>query len=120
MQSRRAFLRSLGAGIAPLLLDRHAIRSLASTVTSNAAKVSRPNFLFILTDDQRYDAMGCAGNPLVRTPNMDAIAARGIRFENAFVTLSICSPSRAACLTGCYGSTTGVTSMPGGRATRTR
>ena len=113
MQSRRAFLRSLGAGIAPLLLGRHAARSLATTATSYAAKASRPNFLFILTDDQRYDAMGCAGNPLVRTPNIDALAARGIRFENAFVTLSICSPSRAACLTGCYGSTTGVASVPG-------
>lgn len=57
--------------------------------------------------------MGCAGNPLVRTPNIDSLAARGVRFENAFVTLSICSPSRATCLTGRYGSATGVTSVPG-------
>jgi arylsulfatase A-like enzyme len=76
-------------------------------------KAPRPNFLFIVTDDQRYDAMGCAGNPLVRTPNIDALAARGTRFDRAFVTLSICSPSRAACLTGCYGSANGVTSVPG-------
>jgi len=76
-------------------------------------KSDRPNFIFILTDDQRHDAMGCAGNDLVRTPNIDLLAARGVRFENAFVTLSICSPSRAACLTGRYGSATGVTSVPG-------
>lgn len=77
------------------------------------ARHSRPNFIFILTDDQRYDAMGCAGNPLIRTPTIDALAARGTRFENAFVTLSICSPSRAACLTGRYGSANGVTRVPG-------
>ena len=57
--------------------------------------------------------MGCAGNPLIRTPSIDALAARGTRFPNAFVTLSICSPSRAACLTGQYGSVNGVTSVPG-------
>jgi arylsulfatase A-like enzyme len=84
-------------------------------MTSNALTSERkkPNFIFILTDDQRHNAMGCAGNSLVRTPNIDSLAARGVRFENAFVTLSICSPSRAACLTGRYGSATGVTTVPG-------
>ena len=71
----------------------------------------RPNIVFLFTDDQRYDAMGCAGNPLIRTPNIDSLAARGVRFDRAFVTLSICSPSRAACLTGRYGSATGVTTL---------
>ena len=105
MQSRREFLRSLaGAALAPL----------AGSAASGAGRsTSRPNVLFVLTDDQRYDAMGCASNPRVRTPNIDALAARGTRFENAFVTLSICSPSRAACLTGRYGSANGVTSVPG-------
>jgi len=78
-----------------------------------ARNIDRPNIVFILTDDQRHDAMGCAGNRLVRTPNLDLLAARGVRFENAFVTLSICSPSRAAYLTGRYGSATGVTSVLG-------
>mgnify|MGYP006288266841 CR=1 FL=1 len=77
------------------------------------ARRDTPNFIFVLTDDQRHDAMGCAGNPLIRTPAIDALAARGIRFANAFVTLSICSPSRAACLTGRYGSATGVVTVPG-------
>ena len=67
--------------------------------------------MFIFTDDQRHDAMGCAGNSLIRTPNIDSLAARGVRFDRAFVTLSICSPSRAACLSGCYGSTNGVTTL---------
>jgi arylsulfatase A-like enzyme len=78
-----------------------------------SVKKDRPNIIFILTDDQRHAAMSCAGNPLVRTPNIDTLAARGVLFENAFVTLSICSPSRAACLTGRYGSATGVTTVPG-------
>jgi len=75
------------------------------------ASVPRPNFIIITTDDQRYDAMGCAGNSFIHTPNIDALAARGIRFTNAFVTLSICSPSRAACLTGRYGSANGVVQL---------
>ncbi|MFP4055391.1 MAG: sulfatase-like hydrolase/transferase [Candidatus Brocadiia bacterium] len=69
-----------------------------------------PNFVFILTDDQRYDALGCA-NPLVVTPHMDALAERGVRFDRAFVTTSICSPSRACCLTGRYGRANGVTGL---------
>jgi arylsulfatase A-like enzyme len=72
---------------------------------------TRPNIVFILTDDQRADAYEASGNDLVHTPNLDRIAAQGTRFDRAFVTLAICSPSRAACLTGQYGSTNGVTSV---------
>jgi arylsulfatase A-like enzyme len=61
-----------------------------------------PNFVFFLTDDQRWDAMSCAGNEILKTPNMDRIAAEGIRFENMFVTTSLCGPSRASFLTGKY------------------
>ena len=56
------------------------------------AETDQPDIIFILTDDQRQDAMVCAGNTLVRTPNIHSQAGRGVRFENAFVTLSICSP----------------------------
>jgi len=60
---------------------------------------TRPNILFILTDDQGYWAMGCAGAQ-VRTPNLDRIAAQGIRFENFFCASPVCSPARASILTG--------------------
>jgi arylsulfatase A-like enzyme len=60
----------------------------------------RPNVLFILTDDQGCWALGCAGNPEIRTPNLDSLAASGIRFENFFCTSPVCSPSRASFLTG--------------------
>lgn len=72
---------------------------------------NRPNIVFILTDDHRWDSYGAPDLQRIRTPNLDSIAERGTRFENAFVTLAICSPSRAACLTGRYGSANGVTSI---------
>jgi len=62
----------------------------------------RPDFVFFLTDDQRWDAMSCAGNEILHTPNMDKIAEQGVRFENMFVTTSLCGPSRASFLTGKY------------------
>jgi len=62
----------------------------------------RLNVIFILTDDQRYDAMGFMGHPFLETPNMDAMARSGVHFKNAFVTTSLCSPSRASILTGMY------------------
>jgi arylsulfatase A-like enzyme len=67
-----------------------------------AAGASRPNLVLLLTDDQRWDALGCAGHPIVRTPNIDALARGGIRFRNAFVTTPICAASRASLLTGLY------------------
>ena len=58
------------------------------------------NLLFILTDDQGYWAMGCAGNSEIRTPNLDRLAATGLRFENFFCASPVCSPARASILTG--------------------
>ena len=63
---------------------------------------SRPNILFFLTDNQRWDMMGAAGNPIIQTPNMDKMAAAGVRLANAFVTTPICAASRASILTGLY------------------
>ena len=61
----------------------------------------RPNILVIITDDQRWDMLGVV-NPVLHTPEMDRLATEGIRFENAFVTTSICAASRASILTGHY------------------
>ncbi len=62
----------------------------------------RPNIIFILTDDQRFDALGARGNSIIQTPNMDKLAKAGILFRNAYVTTSICCVSRASILTGQY------------------
>ncbi|MDA9180194.1 sulfatase, partial [Emcibacteraceae bacterium] len=67
----------------------------------------KPNIIYILTDDQRYDELGFM-NSLLDTPNMDAIAKEGVHFKNAFVTTALCSPSRATILTGQYANTHGV------------
>jgi len=61
---------------------------------------SRPNILFMLTDDQRFDDLGCMGNKIIQTPNLDKLAADGVIFNNAFVTTAICCSSRASILTG--------------------
>ncbi len=84
---------------------------LVGSNQSVADDKQRPNILFVLTDDQRWDGFGASGNDLIHTPNLDRIADGGVRFSNAFVTLAICSPSRAACLTGRYGSSNGVTAV---------
>jgi len=68
-----------------------------------------PNILFVMTDDQRYDAMSCAGNQILKTPNMDRIAQGGVRFTQAFATNALCSPSRATIVTGLYSHAHGVT-----------
>lgn len=60
------------------------------------------NVVFILSDDHRYDAMGFMGHPFAKTPHMDAMATNGVHLKNAFVTTSLCSPSRASILTGLY------------------
>lgn len=64
---------------------------------------NKPNFLFILVDDQPYDAVGFSNRyPFLKTPNIDKLAKQGVNVENFFVTQSICSPSRASFLTGTY------------------
>lgn len=67
-----------------------------------------PNIVVILTDDQRADALGVAGNPYIRTPVMDGMAMSGVRFQNAFCTTPICCTSRASILTGMYAGRNGV------------
>ena len=54
----------------------------------------RPNVIHVLTDDQRAELLGCAGHPILETPNLDRLAAGGVRFENAFCTSPLCTPSR--------------------------
>jgi arylsulfatase A-like enzyme len=69
----------------------------------------KPNVLFILTDDQRWDAIGLGGSKFLKTPNMDRLGKEGVYFKNAFCTTSLCSPSRASILSGLYAHAHGVT-----------
>jgi N-acetylglucosamine-6-sulfatase len=85
-----------------------ALLALATGFHSLSAEDKRPNIVVILCDDHRYDAMGFMGHPFIETPHMDRLAAEGVHFENAFVTTSLCSPSRASILTGMYAHRHGV------------
>ncbi|MCL5269799.1 MAG: sulfatase [bacterium] len=86
----------------------------AAAETAGTSPVRRPNFIFIMTDDQAVDALGASGRyPFLKTPNLDRLGREGATFTNAFVTNSLCSPSRATCLSGCYSHVTGVVSNEG-------
>ena len=81
---------------------------VGATVQVFGAGPRKPNVLFILTDDQRWDTLGLAGNKNLKTPNMDRIGQEGVYFKNTFCTTSLCSPSRASILSGVYAHTHGV------------
>lgn len=97
----------------PLVLLSFVVLAVGG-VAAHAAE--RPNFLFMYTDDQRWDTLGVvqreqgdkARFPWLQSPNLDRLAAEGVRFRNAFVVTSLCAPSRAAFLTGRYGHFNGV------------
>jgi N-acetylglucosamine-6-sulfatase len=101
--SRREFLNRAEMGVAGACL------ALSGMTNSTAASNKRPNIIFILQDDQRYDAIGCLGNPpWLKTPNMDRLVHNGLLFKNAFCANSLCAPSRSSFLTGKYAHKTGV------------
>lgn len=102
--SRRDSLKLIGGAAAMAGLSS---LGLADNLFA-AGSLKKPNIIFLLTDDHRWDCLGVMGHPFLKTPNMDRIANEGVLFENAFVTTSLCSPSRASFLTGQYASVHGV------------
>ncbi|MEA3223770.1 MAG: sulfatase-like hydrolase/transferase [Thermodesulfobacteriota bacterium] len=101
--TRREMLKLMGTTAAV-----GAIGFSPSLVSNLFAGPQKPNVVFILGDDHRWDHLGCAGHPFLQTPNLDRLADQGVLFKNAFVTTSLCSPSRASFLTGTYAHTHGV------------
>ncbi len=73
-----------------------------------AEEQKKPNILFILTDDQRWDTLGCYGNTVIKTPNLDRLAAQGARLDAFYPAQPLCCPSRASFLTGFYPHQTGI------------
>ncbi len=82
------------------MLNRRNFLGALGTLPLAVAQAPKPNTLFILIDDLRYDALGCLGHPWLKTPNIDRIAKEGVIFRNAFVTTPLCSPSRASFMSG--------------------
>lgn len=104
--NRRSFLQTLlaaaaagGASCSPNARTKDA---------ANRLEEKPPNFIIIFADDQGYQDLGCYGSPAIKTPNIDRMAEEGIRFTDFYVAAPICSPSRAALLTGCYPSRIGL------------
>ena len=101
---------------APTLRRREFLSAMCAAATAThlfprqaAAQQSRPNILFVYTDDQAPWALGASGNPQAHTPNMDRLAAEGAYLTNSFVTTPVCSPSRVGLLCSRYGSEMGIT-----------
>ncbi len=99
------------------LLFAIALVSVFTGTTQAAAK--RPNAILFIADDISDEDIGCYGHPTIKTPNIDALAAKGLRFTNAYLTISSCSPSRCSIITGRYPHNTGApelhTRLPGGQ-----
>lgn len=86
----------------PLSLSIVLAAFIALLNAASGVAADRPNILFILADDVRWDDLGCMGHPFSRTPHIDRLAREGMTFRNAFATTPLCSPSRASFLTGLY------------------
>jgi len=99
--TRRRFIKTSALGLGAL--------SLGMGCRKSDQESKKPNIILFQTDDQRWDALGCAGNPIIQTPNMDLLASKGLRFALAFATSPICAASRASIFTGLYERTHGYT-----------
>jgi arylsulfatase A-like enzyme len=84
------------------LASLSAVTAAPAGSARSGASARRPNIIILLTDDQRWDTLGCMGNPVIRTPNLDRLATDGVLFLNNFCTTSICMASRASIFTGLY------------------
>ena len=77
-------------------------REKTAAVEKNDGGSSRPNIIFLLTDDQRDNSFGAMGHPFAKTPNVDRLLGRSVRFRNAYIAEPVCSPSRTSLLTGMH------------------
>lgn len=99
--SRRFFLKSAAIGAA----------AAAMPTLIKCSESVRPNVVFIIGDDISWNDLGCYGHPTIRTPNIDRLASEGVRFTNAFLTASSCSPSRCSIIAGRYPHNTGAAEL---------
>ncbi len=92
--TRRQFLQATLAG--------SALMAMPGALAKAAGSAKPPNFVFIFADDLGYGDLGCYGQKTIKTPRLDQMAAEGVRFTDFYVAAPVCTPSRAALLTGCY------------------
>jgi len=96
--ARRDFLKTLATTTTALAVPGCA----GSAARFNRKRAATPNFVIIFCDDLGYGDLGCFGSTTHRTPNLDRMAAEGMRFTSFYAAASVCTPSRAALMTGCY------------------
>jgi len=115
--NRRQMIRWVGGAMVGLPLitrDPGAARTTSRRIGQKVLPSRAPNIVFFMPDDQAQNAMSAYGNKILKTPNLDRIGEEGIRFTEAFVTNSLCSPSRASILTGLYSHAHGILSNGSG------
>jgi len=93
-QTRRKFLQMIGLGVGGMM-------GVSCSYPSRKRMSGKPNLLFIMTDQQRSDALSIAGNTVLETPNLDRLAKQGAYFKNAYSPCAVCCPARSSVLTGC-------------------
>lgn len=104
--NRRGFLRSAGIG--------GVLSAFGPMGWAGPDSRSRPNVILVMTDDQGYGDLGCHGNPVLKTPNLDRLHSECVRFTDFHVS-SFCTPTRAALMTGRYPARTGAYRTSSGR-----
>ncbi len=102
MSTRRDFIKAAGFGIVYLAMS-------GAVAKPKSAAGRKPNIVFILADDLGWAELGCYGNTFNETPNLDRLAKQGMRFTDAYTAAPVCSPYRAALMTGQYPARTGIT-----------
>ena len=107
---RRDFLRAIAAGAAL------GVSGWGGASGLFGRERRRPNFVFFLLDDMGWKDLGCFGSPFYETPNIDKLAAQGMRFTNAYAACPVCSPTRASIMTGKYPARLHLTDWIPGRA----
>ena len=105
MISRRDFMKHAGCGAAAIAVG------CRSNSFFDAQKNMKPNIVWIVADDLGYGDLGCYGNDIVSTPNLDRLADEGVKLTDFYVTTPVCSPSRGALLTGRYPQRNGLTNV---------
>ena len=108
---RREFLRAVGLAGALGLVDT--AKAVGPGDGRSQQSPKRPNFVFFLIDDMGWKDLGCFGSPFYETPNIDRLAAQGMRFTNAYAACPVCSPTRASIMTGKYPARLGITDWIG-------
>ena len=102
--SRRDFLNVMGLTVGSAMsINRRSVMAQAQDdIRQSVKNESKPNILLIYSDQHRYDCLGLAGHPDVKTPNIDALAKQGVWYQNSFCCSNVCTPSRYSLLTGLY------------------